>query len=769
MRINRNHFFETAQAFFEFAMTVPLLLLVLVGLIEMGRFAQAYLSMQNAARFGVRYAITGQYNVAYCQAADDALGLNADDNADGKIDCIVPASEDDHEEKTTRLQDWARLPSIHDAAYKAGTGVAVDDAISGDYVGYLSDPSSTFSQGYRGDPSQKAFFSISVCSNRQYPNHDQVLFDPNPHYYDNVADRNHEFFGVCFDQNQGDYTDDAGGPGNRVYVTVTYNHPFLTDYLGWDRLKVKITQVGVVEKFRTSRVAGFSNAINFLPTWTFTPVGGSTVETATLEDTPTDAGTPTDVPTPTPGVCTTDGTGLLGAYYGNVGSRVSRRFTHLVFSRIDPFVGFDWNTGSPDPSLTADYFQVRWTGQLVPTYSSNYTFYVVADDGVRLWLDGNLIIDQWNDQAATVFYSDSIYLDCAPHDIKMEFYEDTQDAVAALGWQGDMVSAQIIPQANLYPDSIGNVDTPTPTGTAQTSTATLIPPTETPVTPTSTHTPVTPTKTNTPLPPTATNTPVTPTKTNTPLPPTSTKTPVPPTSTRTATKTRTPTKTSTPVTPTRTPTKTLTPSRTPSPTPVTPTLTPSRTPSPTITLTPSRTPTNTPVTPTNTRTSTATRTPSRTPTVTFTPSKTATLTPTVPTNTPTRTFTPSLTFTPSKTPTRTPIPPTATKTDTPTNTPIPPTKTNTATASNTPTNTPVTPTKTFTATATNTPVPPTNTPVTPTKTFTPTASNTPVPPTATRTFTPTSNTSTPTRTAIPPTFTPSPTWCGIGDLGGCPT
>ena len=82
----------------EFALILPVLLLMLFGIIEFARILQAWLSVENGARFGVRYAVTGEYNTTYCTTANIDLesGNDAtihqyslDDAADGTVDCQV--------------------------------------------------------------------------------------------------------------------------------------------------------------------------------------------------------------------------------------------------------------------------------------------------------------------------------------------------------------------------------------------------------------------------------------------------------------------------------------------------------------------------------------------------------------------------------------------------------------------------------------------------------------------------------------------------------
>src|SRR3954470_23238895 len=78
------------------------------------------------------------------------------------------------------------------------------------------------------------------------------------------------------------------------------------------------------------------------------------------------------------------GTGLLAQYFDN------KDFTNLKLTRTDATVNFAWGSGSPAAGIASDTFSVRWTGQLVPEATENVTFYTSTDDGVRLWIGGQL-------------------------------------------------------------------------------------------------------------------------------------------------------------------------------------------------------------------------------------------------------------------------------------------------------------------------------------------------------------------------------------------
>ena len=137
--------------------------------------------------------------------------------------------------------------------------------------------------------------------------------------------------------------------------------------------------------------------------------------------------------------------GLFGEYFSTIS------MTNLVLTRVDPQVNFEWGTGSPDPSMAVDYFSVCWTGFLTPEESGNYTLYVTSDDGIRLWLDGVMLVDQWKGQSPTE-YSAAVTLTAGnPHPIRLDYYENTGGATIQLWWEGPGIAKQAIPAARLTP------------------------------------------------------------------------------------------------------------------------------------------------------------------------------------------------------------------------------------------------------------------------------------------------------------------------------
>ena len=145
---------------------------------------------------------------------------------------------------------------------------------------------------------------------------------------------------------------------------------------------------------------------------------------------------------------TVTGTGLYGEYFGTKNLTIRRR------TRTDATVNFDWASGSPDPTIGDDTFSVRWTGWVHAPITGNYTFHTSSDDGVRLWVNNQLCINNWTDHAVTP-NSGTISLTVGQkYDIKLEFYENTGAAVIKLAWQYPGQTKQIIPQGRLYPRHI---------------------------------------------------------------------------------------------------------------------------------------------------------------------------------------------------------------------------------------------------------------------------------------------------------------------------
>lgn len=112
-----------------------------------------------------------------------------------------------------------------------------------------------------------------------------------------------------------------------------------------------------------------------------------------------------------------------------------------VFMRFDPSINFNWSNGSPDPRVVPDNFSVRWNRQIDFT-NGRYTFFVRADDGVRLYVDDHLLIDDWRDSAGAV-REGTITL-AGRHRITLEYYEHMGLAQVQLWWESEPIAGRLI-------------------------------------------------------------------------------------------------------------------------------------------------------------------------------------------------------------------------------------------------------------------------------------------------------------------------------------
>ncbi|HRQ33728.1 MAG TPA: TadE/TadG family type IV pilus assembly protein, partial [Anaerolineales bacterium] len=233
-----------AQAIVEFAIVLPILLLVLVGIMEVSRLMFAWIVIENSTRFGVRYATAGSLNPAYCAGYPG-----------GKCE-------------TDAQKDAARIPSIKDETQRIVIGF--------------------FLRNTRTESVTKAderYFNITVCSAE-----DGRVFTP--------PVNNKPVYASCL--LGGSPSEHPGSPGQRVVVAADYNFTFIVlSAFGIQPEMIHLASYreGIVENFRAVRAINtpLSMAIPTVPTNTPLPT-----ETFTPSMTPTETSTPTMTYTPTP-------------------------------------------------------------------------------------------------------------------------------------------------------------------------------------------------------------------------------------------------------------------------------------------------------------------------------------------------------------------------------------------------------------------------------------------------------------------------------------
>jgi len=237
-----------SQALLEFALALPILLMLLFGIVDLAALFQAWLTVENIARQTVRYAVTGQYEPKYCVDTMDGGTIDPDDA------CAGEARQEE--------QDAARLLSVQDYAERQTIALFRTPGAAQNEIGHLN---------------------IVICSNRDADPEDGAsdftFIVPNPSTYSDC-------------QQGGVSKGDAGGPGDHVYIAVDFNHPYITPFLNqiWPMTHLYSHREGIVEEFRVPRLVALDDdpAIPTLtPSNTSPPPETSTpTNTATATRTP---------------------------------------------------------------------------------------------------------------------------------------------------------------------------------------------------------------------------------------------------------------------------------------------------------------------------------------------------------------------------------------------------------------------------------------------------------------------------------------------------
>ncbi|MBN2592301.1 MAG: hypothetical protein JXA81_02255 [Sedimentisphaerales bacterium] len=138
------------------------------------------------------------------------------------------------------------------------------------------------------------------------------------------------------------------------------------------------------------------------------------------------------------------GGGLKADYYKGT------NFGTFVLTRTDYQISFSWmDPDAPDPAVGDNDFSIRWTGEVEAGYTETYTFYPKTDDGVRLWIDGKMLVDSWETvDLYPIEHKGTIDLVAGnTYSIIMEFFESSSNAIAELRWQSPSTPKQLVPRA----------------------------------------------------------------------------------------------------------------------------------------------------------------------------------------------------------------------------------------------------------------------------------------------------------------------------------
>ena len=129
-------------------------------------------------------------------------------------------------------------------------------------------------------------------------------------------------------------------------------------------------------------------------------------------------------------------------------------YTDLVLDRIEPGIDAVWGAEAPAAGVGADRFSVRWMGTLVPVESGTYTIATETDDGVRLWIDDQLAIDDWHGHFVTRNEA-TVELEAGVGvPLRLDYFEIDLDASARLLWSSATLPEEVVPTERLLTDGL---------------------------------------------------------------------------------------------------------------------------------------------------------------------------------------------------------------------------------------------------------------------------------------------------------------------------
>ena len=142
----------------------------------------------------------------------------------------------------------------------------------------------------------------------------------------------------------------------------------------------------------------------------------------------------------------TFGHGLRGEYYQGTG------FEKLVRTRVDKRIKFNWGSGGPLRGVN-DNFSIRWTGAITVPEDGQYRFFARSDDGIRLWINDTLVVENWSTHAPTLD-GGTITLPAGRHKIRVDYFEKGQGAQLTLYWSPPSERGRtVIPARAFTPDA----------------------------------------------------------------------------------------------------------------------------------------------------------------------------------------------------------------------------------------------------------------------------------------------------------------------------
>ena len=141
------------------------------------------------------------------------------------------------------------------------------------------------------------------------------------------------------------------------------------------------------------------------------------------------------------------GAGLRGRYFNSPDHTGT-----AVLERIDTTIDHNFYFDAPHESLPEDMFSIRWEGYILPYESGNYNLIGISNDGMRLWINDELIFESWDIQSSVQLAGGKKFLNANTlYKVRVDYFEYNWGASCQLKWSTDDLREEVIPKSQLYP------------------------------------------------------------------------------------------------------------------------------------------------------------------------------------------------------------------------------------------------------------------------------------------------------------------------------
>lgn len=140
------------------------------------------------------------------------------------------------------------------------------------------------------------------------------------------------------------------------------------------------------------------------------------------------------------------GNGLWGAYFNGIQDPAGQP----TATELDPVINFNWNGSSPIAGVSGTIWAGEWTGQVQAETTGTYTFYTNSDDGVRVYINGQLVIDDYTYHAPVIDSGQIVLQGGQKYNIDIKYFQGQGGSLLQLFWSAPAIPYQLVPTSQLY-------------------------------------------------------------------------------------------------------------------------------------------------------------------------------------------------------------------------------------------------------------------------------------------------------------------------------